>query len=120
MIYEFGLNRPLEGVTAKLVDHIDQSGCKIISIDVPSGVPVDQPTKESKVIHAHDTLSFQIFKLAFVMQENASFIGQVHLLDIGLAAEYYDSARTNYELVDQQIISSLYKPRNSFAHKGNF
>src|SRR5204863_9510586 len=89
-------------------------------IDVPSGLPVDQSAKGSVVIRAHHTLSFQIFKLCFLMQENASFIGKVHLVDIGLATQYYDSAQTNYELVDKEIISAVYKPRNLFAHKGKF
>ncbi len=114
-----GLNRPLEGVTAKLVEHINNSGCKIISIDVPSGLPIDQSAK-GKVIKARYTLSFQIFKLAFLMQENSSFIGEVHTLDIGLHPDFYKSVETDFEMIDKEIISSIYKPRNRFAHKGNF
>jgi NAD(P)H-hydrate epimerase len=118
-LFGSGLNRPLEGVTAKLVAHINNSGCKIISIDVPSGLPIDQAAK-GNVIKANYTLSFQIFKLAFLMQENAAFIGKVQVLDIGLHPGFYQSAETDYEMIDAEIISSIYKPRNRFAHKGNF
>jgi len=118
-LFGSGLNRPLEGVTAKLVEHINHSDCEIISVDVPSGLPVDQPGK-GNVIKAMHTLSFQVYKLAFLMQENASFVGNVHILDIGLHPDFYDSTETNYELIDKEIIASVYKPRNRFAHKGNF
>jgi len=119
-LFGSGLNRPLEGVTAKLVEHINESGCKIIAIDVPSGLPVDHSAKGKSIIKANHTLSFQIIKLSFLLQENASFIGNIHILDIGLAKGYYNSASTLYEFVDENIISTIYKPRNRFAHKGNF
>ncbi|MFI5187580.1 MAG: NAD(P)H-hydrate dehydratase [Chitinophagales bacterium] len=118
-LFGSGLNRPLEGVAEKLVEHINNSGCKIISIDVPSGLPVDQPGNGT-IIRASHTLSFQVNKLAFLMQQNASFAGDVHILDIGLHPDFYYSIETNYELIDKEIILSIYKPRNRFAHKGNF
>jgi NAD(P)H-hydrate epimerase len=118
-LFGSGLNRPLEGVTLKLVAHINHSRCKIISIDVPSGLPIDQAAN-GNVIEATYTLSFQIFKLAFLMQENAAFIGKVQVLDIGLHPGFYELAETVYEMIDEEIISSIYKPRNRFAHKGNF
>jgi NAD(P)H-hydrate epimerase len=37
-LFGSGLTRPLEGFTAKLVDHINTSGCSVIAIDVPSGM----------------------------------------------------------------------------------
>ncbi|HEV8284149.1 MAG TPA: NAD(P)H-hydrate dehydratase [Chitinophagaceae bacterium] len=119
-LFGSGLNRPLEGLTAKLVDNINRSGCKIISIDTPSGLPVDHSAKGNTIIKADHTLSFQIYKLAFLFSENAQYIGDVHILDIGLNRDFYYSVETNFEITDEKIISAIYKPRNSFAHKGNF
>ncbi|HYV54217.1 MAG TPA: NAD(P)H-hydrate dehydratase [Chitinophagaceae bacterium] len=119
-LFGSGLNRPLESVTAKLVEHINNSGCKIIAIDTPSGLPIDHSAEGEKIIRANHTLSFQVFKLSFLLPENANFIGEVHILDIGLHPDYYNSAETHYELVDKKIISAIYKPRSRFAHKGNF
>lgn len=119
-LFGSGLNRPLEGVTAQLVNHINQSGCRIISIDIPSGLSVDQSSKRSTVIMANDTLSFQCYKPAFLVAENSLNIGHIHILDIGLHPDYYNSAITLNELTDETIIRSIYKPRNDFSHKGNF
>ena len=41
-LFGSGLNRGLEGVTAKLVKHINDSGCYVISIDIPSGLFTDR------------------------------------------------------------------------------
>jgi NAD(P)H-hydrate epimerase len=119
-LFGSGLNRPLEGVTAKLVEHLNNSGCKIIAIDTPSGLPIDHSPEGEQIIRAHHTLSFQVIKLSFLLPGNAGFIGEVHILDIGLHPDYYNSVETNYELVDKKIISAIYKPRSRFAHKGNF
>ncbi|HET6723460.1 MAG TPA: NAD(P)H-hydrate dehydratase [Chitinophagaceae bacterium] len=119
-LFGSGLSRPLDGITAKLVDHINNSGCSIIAIDVPSGMSVDQPSKGNTIIKANYTLSFQCYKPAFLVAENASFIGEVVILDIGLLPAYLSTIQTNFELIDKSIIRSVYKPRNRFAHKGNF
>lgn len=119
-LFGSGLNRGLEGVTAGLVNHINQSGCTVISIDIPSGMFTDHSSKGNVVIKASHTLSFQCYKLAFLVAENSEFIGEVHILDIGLHPDYYKSVSSKYELTDKEIIHSIYKPRNRFSHKGTF
>lgn len=119
-LFGSGLNRGLEGVTAKLVDHINRSGCTIISIDIPSGLFTDRSSLGKAIIKADHTLSFQCFKLAFMMAENSAFIGEIHILDIGLHPDFHTPSATKYELTDDELIQSIYKPRNRFGHKGNF
>ena len=119
-LFGSGLNRPLEGITAALVEHINNSGCKIIAIDVPSGLPVDHSIKGNAIIRANYTLTFQVYKLAFLLPENGAFVGELHVLDIGLHPEFYRFVESCYELTDEKIISNIYKARKPFAHKGNF
>jgi NAD(P)H-hydrate epimerase len=119
-LFGSGLNRAVEGVTAKLIDHINNSGCEIISIDIPSGLFVDHSSNGNTIIKAKQTLSFQCYKPAFLVAENAAYIGQVHILDIGLQKGFLNSIHGQFELQDDEIIHSIYKPRNRFAHKGNF
>jgi hydroxyethylthiazole kinase-like uncharacterized protein yjeF len=119
-LFGSGLNRKLEGVTAKLVEHINNSRCKKISIDIPSGMFVDCSSKHNIVIRADHTLSFQCFKPAFLLTENADYTGDVNILDIGLHPDFYQSITGTNELTDRVIIHSIYKPRKQFAHKGNF
>lgn len=119
-LFGSGLNRGLEGVTAKLVNHINHSGCGIISIDIPSGLFTDRSSTGEAIIKASHTLSFQCFKLAFLIAENSEFIGEVHILDIGLHPDFQSPGPGKYELTDDSLIHSIFKPRNRFGHKGNF
>ncbi|HKO82421.1 MAG TPA: NAD(P)H-hydrate dehydratase [Chitinophagaceae bacterium] len=119
-LFGSGLNRGLEGVTAKLVEYINRSGCTIISIDIPSGLFTDRSSLGKTIIKASHTLSFQCFKLAFMMAENSAFIGEIHILDIGLHPDFHNSSPGKYEFTDELLIYSIYKPRNRFGHKGDF
>lgn len=115
-----GINRPLEGLTASLVNYLNNSGCEIISIDIPSGLYTDASSRGNLVIHANHTLSFQCYKPAFLVAENAKAIGEVHILDIGLHRDYYNFLDQSPEFIDENLISEIYKPRNAFSHKGDF
>ena len=119
-LYGSGLNRGVEGVTAKLISHINDAGLEIISIDIPSGLFTDRSSAGNSIIKATHTLSFQCFKPAFIVAENAEYMGEVQILDIGLDQDYSDSIQSPYEWVDDTLIHSIYKPRKKFTHKGNF
>jgi len=115
-----GLSRQLEGVTEQVVQHMNQSGNEIIAIDIPSGLFVDKSSKGNTVIRASHTLSFQCYKMAFLMPENESLVGEVHILDIGLHEGYLKTTTSELEMVDREMIRAIFRPRQRFAHKGNF
>lgn len=114
-----GINRHLEGLTAQLVTHINSSGHPIIAIDIPSGLFSDTSTKGELTIQATHTLTFQCYKPAFLLAENADALGDIQLLDIGLHPGYSTPSDGQLELVDDDIIHAIYKPRPAFAHKGD-
>ena len=115
-----GLNRPLNGKITQLVQLINQSENTIISIDIPTGLLADEATTGDTIIRADHTITFQSIKLAFVMSENNQFIGRIHILDIGLHPQFYSDTSPVYQLIDQNEISLIYKPRNQISHKYNF
>lgn len=119
-LFGSGLNRQLEGITAALVTHINNAANIVIAIDIPSGLSTDHSSKDNTVIQATHTLSFQCYKPAFLVAENAAAIGSLHILDIGLAGDYYQKINTAWELTDVQLIHSIYKKRKDWSHKGNF
>lgn len=124
-LFGSGLNRPLEGITKELVQNINEAAgnltaISVISVDVPSGLSTDHSSKGNTAIRADYTLSFQCFKPAFLMAENARAIGELHILDIGLHPDFYKETNSDYELTDKNLIQQIYQPRDPFGHKGNF
>jgi NAD(P)H-hydrate epimerase len=99
-LFGTGLNRSLEGLSASLVKKINSLSNTIISIDIPSGLFIDKSSKGNTVIEADYTLTFQNLKLAFLVAENESFIGEPVVLDIGLLKAYEQNSISEYELID--------------------
>jgi ADP-dependent NAD(P)H-hydrate dehydratase / NAD(P)H-hydrate epimerase len=119
-LFGTGLNKPLAGVSAGLVNHINQVKADVIAIDLPSGLAADSSSKNNAVIRATHTLSFQNYKVAFLLPENENYCGSIHLLNIGLHKKFETEEAAVFELTDLKFIKSIYKPRSRFSHKGNY
>ena len=120
-IFGSGLNRPVEGYWAELIEHINHSGNEIVAIDIPSGLfCTDNRQNTGAIIRATHTLSLQLAKLSFLFAENEPFVGQFHILPIGISQQAIDSAETPYSLTQNADLARLVKPRPRFAHKGTF
>ncbi len=119
-LFGTGLNRPVTDFAAAFIQHINQSGIPIISIDVPSGLFADKSSVGNIVVTATHTLSFQSKKLAFLFSENARFTGNITILDIGLEAAFYNQTLSLFSIVTIESIERIYKPRNNFSHKYNY
>lgn len=119
-LFGSGLNRPLEGLSAALVHHLNLAGCTIISIDIPSGLSVDRSSRGFTAIRATHTLSFQTLKPAFLVPENGDHTGEVAVLNIGLHPAYEETTTPLFSLVNGTLAGSLIKKRKKFSHKGLF
>ncbi len=116
-----GLSRPTQGWVATFIEHINQLPNRKIAIDIPSGLPSDGiPAKDAAIINASNTLSFQFYKRSFLHPETGPYVGNVHILDIGLHPIFIESTHTLYNITDAQEIKKIYRPRNPFAHKGTY
>ncbi|MEO6071651.1 MAG: NAD(P)H-hydrate dehydratase [Chitinophagaceae bacterium] len=119
-LFGTGLRQSLSGLAATLVDKLNAQNLITISIDLPSGMFPDQSSNGNVVIKATHTLTFQVYKLALLIAENAHFFGDVHLMDIQLHPDYPKSQETTLQLVEQSFIKSIYKKRTAFSHKGKY
>ena len=119
-LFGSGLNKPVDGVAAGIVNRVNRSISIVVAMDVPSGLFLDSSSISFTIIKARYTLSFQCYKMALLVQENASFIGQVVILDIGLHPGFTETLHAAQVTIDRTLIQDLYKPRNAFSHKGNF
>ena len=115
-----GLNRPVEGLTARVVEHINTSANETIAIDLPSGLFADKSSKGNTIVNATHTLSFQCYKPAFLFAENEQYVGHIHILDIGLHRRFAENTKPLYKWMDELLANKIYKPRKKFSHKGTY
>ncbi len=119
-LFGSGLKRPLHGLVAQLVNHLNNTGCLKLAIDIPSGLFSDKSTKGYERFQADYTLSFQFPKLAFFMPENDPFVGEWQILDIGLNQNYIQKADTSFYFLESRSMAEWIRPRTKFAHKGSY
>ena len=121
-LFGSGLNRPLTGGFAAMVNYINQSEAEVVSIDIPSGLfGEDNRTNDPEaIIRADMTLTFGFPKLAFMLTENEEYVGEWKVLDIGIHPDAIYETPSQYSLVTEDDISASLIPRERFAHKGTF
>ena len=119
-LFGSGVNRPLAGLSAELAGHINKSKATVISIDVPSGMYVDQSSILNPVIKAGFTLTFEATKLCFMMAENEDYFGNLHILPIQLSPTFLKDVVTKHQVIQLTDVKQLFKPRKQHSHKGTF
>lgn len=121
-LFGSGLNRPLEGLPAEMVKHINQSGARVIAIDIPSGLFGEDNSENisENIIKADYTFTFQLPKLSFMFPENEQFLGQWQVLDIGLDKTFIESQDTPYFFLLKEDLRPSYRYRKKFDHKGKY
>lgn len=121
-LFGSGLNKPLEGLAAEIVRRINQSGAKVISIDIPSGLFGENNSQNvsSNIIQAKKTLTFQFPKLAFLFPENEGFVGSWEVLPIGLHPDAIHQTESHFFYLTKEFISGKIEKRSKFSHKGTY
>ncbi len=121
-IFGSGLARPVSGFLAEIITHINNSPARTIAIDVPSGLFSDSTSINNggSIVQADYTLSFQFPKLAFLFPENDAFVGDWHLLDIGLHHDFINDVESRNFFIEKRDINPLLHKRGKYSHKGSY
>jgi NAD(P)H-hydrate epimerase len=116
-----GLTRPLEGLIAEVVQHINQLPNEVASVDMPTGLfAEDNSTNDlDLVVIADHTFTFHCPKLSFLLPETGRFAGDFQVLDIGLMEEEFVPT-ADYEYVSRIELQKLHVSRPKFSHKGTY
>jgi ADP-dependent NAD(P)H-hydrate dehydratase / NAD(P)H-hydrate epimerase len=121
-IFGSGLSRPADSLAADVIQKVNHSNCRVISIDIPSGLSGEDNSDKNpeNVVHASYTLGIQFPKLSFMFPENEQFVGHWSLLPIGLDKGEIDRLDTPWRFTEKNDVLRLLKKRNKFDHKGIF
>lgn len=115
-LFGVGLNRNLPQSVSDAISKINQCEGHVISIDVPSGLFMDQPTEVA--VQSDIVLTFQFPKMAFYLPGNAEFVNRIVILDIGLDKGFIKNTPSDYYLTDLKEACARYRPVKPHAHKG--
>ncbi len=120
-LFGSGLSRKIEGVFATLIQAVNESKATVVAIDIPSGLYADKVIeKDAPVVKAAYTWTFQTPKLAFLLPQNESIVGNWQILDIGLDTAFLDQVVTDYYYVEPAMVKALRRQRPLHSHKGDY
>lgn len=114
-----GLNGALRPEALSVIDSINEFPGKIISVDVPSGLPADY-SYSGACVHAAVTVTFGFPKLSLLFPEHAALTGELVVLDIGLDDQEYAPFASRTFYLQEKDVLGLHRIFHRFAHKGDF
>ncbi len=118
-IFGSGLSRVLKGFPEEVVKKINEVNNDVVSVDIPSGLFGEENPKNKKtVVQANHTITFQYPSLSFLFPENEAYIGQFHVVDIGIHKNFIYQTDTPYNYIQEEDIQI--KKRHKFSHKGTY
>jgi NAD(P)H-hydrate epimerase len=82
-LFGTGLTRPLASPFDLLIQGINESGAKVLAVDLPSGLDCDTGQPQGACIKARNTATFVAPKLGFQQDESRNWTGEVSVIDIG-------------------------------------
>ncbi len=118
-LFGSGLNRPLSGFAAEVIEYLNALPCYRVAIDIPSGMFTDR-LSSAPVFRSDLCITFQCPKLAFFMPENQDYTGYWEVVDIGLDPSFIERLESPWHMTDPEDLQSLWRPRKKFDHKGKF
>jgi hydroxyethylthiazole kinase-like uncharacterized protein yjeF len=121
-LFGTGLSRPLKGDWAKVIDQVNASNQRVISIDIPSGMPSEWSSgnQDWHAVKAYKTLSIQLPKLSFFTKRGFELTSEWEIVDIGLKKESKPEGKQQlYWITEQDYIHKI-PGRGRFDHKGHF
>jgi len=119
-IFGCGLNKEVKGKFSKLINYINQSHSKIISIDMPSGLFPDENRKNNgSIIQSDTTYTFQCMKFSLLLPSYSKYYGNVKIIDIGLDKRFLKTIKMDKIFLTNESVPKL-KKRLKFSHKGDF
>lgn len=110
----------VRGIAAPIIAAINRSGVKVLSVDVPSGLPSDGEAPEGEAVRASYTVTIGLPKISLVTYPGKEYTGELQIVDIGFPQKYTHTADLHVELLDDAYVKThLSVVKGSDAHKGS-
>ncbi|PWK70035.1 hydroxyethylthiazole kinase-like uncharacterized protein yjeF/hydroxyethylthiazole kinase-like uncharacterized protein yjeF [Mucilaginibacter oryzae] len=116
-----GLNKPLSGDYARLVNFINDLNKTVVAVDVPTGFFSEGEVRGDTIaIKASLVITFQQPKINFLLPESAPYVDCWEAVNIGISEKFTQSVNTPYAFVEEKDARQLLKPRHHFSNKGTY
>lgn len=123
-IFGIGLSREVSGRYRAVIEQLNRSDCKVMAIDIPSGLHADTGIPMGVAVQADETVTFGNYKLGHKLGFGKDYCGNVLVATIGFRREAYANLLDREEPLRECFADG--KPlitmpgRMQASHKGTF
>lgn len=112
-----GFHGEVEGLYKDVIQKVNDSKLPVIAIDVPSGVNGTTGEIGGICIDAMVTLFLGLPKVGCFLGDAWNHVGQISTYNFGLGKSYIEQAASEFTLIDEPLISSIFPPIKRTRHK---
>ena len=88
-----GLSGEVSGIYHDVIELMNEAGCPVLAIDIPSGLDGNTGMPLGTAVIANTTVTFQLPKKAFENPRSRNYTGRVVVVDIGIPVHLYYSRK---------------------------
>ncbi len=118
-LFGTGLDREVVGDWRDAIDAVNQSGAKVLAMDIPSGLHADTGRGLGAVVRADATISFIGLKRGLYTGVGPDYCGTVVYDDLGVPPQVFARLPAAARRLADTKNSRLLVPRPRASHKGN-
>jgi NAD(P)H-hydrate epimerase len=119
-LFGTGLDRPLEGLAARVVSAINAAGRPVVAADIPSGLFSDSSAVREPSIEANLTVAFAAPKICHAFPPARRRCGKLVVHDIGIRKGMLARKSHRLFLATGAAVRELLPARDRAGHKGDF
>ncbi len=117
-LFGTGLDRPIVGPVASVIEAMNGARCQSIALDVPSGLDADSGAPLGVAVLAEHTITFGHLKIGLLTPDGARFSGHVHVVDLGVPdPKILGHIGHVAEVIEPSMLRPYIVPRGANAHK---
>lgn len=111
-----GTNREITGLTADLINAVNETDCPVLSVDIPSGINADSGEVMGAAVQADWTITFAFPKTGLFLFPGAGKAGTVYVADIYIPKQTVED--TKVDLLTPAMVKNSLPDRPADGHKG--
>jgi NAD(P)H-hydrate epimerase len=114
-----GLDSPVRGFFAEVIEEVNSLGKPVMAIDIPSGLSADTGQVMGAAIRADLTVTFGFPKLGQLVFPGADLIGRLVRIDIGIPDTITNQVPAAFHMIEPDDFCDLFNVEKQDIHKGD-
>ncbi|HET8935893.1 MAG TPA: NAD(P)H-hydrate dehydratase [Polyangiales bacterium] len=115
-LFGTGLDRPIQGVSAAVIERFNKADGRRVALDIPSGIDADSGKVLGVAVRAELTLTFAAHKRGLHQHPGAAHAGELVLVAIGVPVQ--SASDPEYAVIEASDVRGLLPLRAADTHKG--